>query len=302
VNAIELYLSSVLLDDPVRFLSRSRHARDRQQPFRLSSDHYAFTYFAALQAGFTPRQAYQIASATYALDFDKNTQPMRINTSLANAFGRHSATASIDKRVLLNFHAFADDKDIELCFLGTAEEAAANPSSYKLAVPAADQYDENGKPTRICTEEQKKIVEQKRQCRKGQLWTMAMNQRNPGPLMHYVQDYHAHYLYNTFIGHGFAGHLPDFLSFNPDGSLAAAHETMQAILAFRDKLGNFVASSSVYPPFPAASMMPGDKLCPTLDPVPPSKKAHVPIAAPGKDDLPQGRPPDPAAIDQMTPG
>ena len=38
--------------------------------------HYAWTYYLALQVGFTERQAYQIGSAANALDWDAQTNPI----------------------------------------------------------------------------------------------------------------------------------------------------------------------------------------------------------------------------------
>ena len=36
-------------------------------------DHYVWTYYLALQLGYTPRQAFQVASGTYAIDWDPDT-------------------------------------------------------------------------------------------------------------------------------------------------------------------------------------------------------------------------------------
>lgn len=38
--------------------------------------HYAWTYYLALHVGYTRRQAFQIASAAFSVDMDKDTGPM----------------------------------------------------------------------------------------------------------------------------------------------------------------------------------------------------------------------------------
>lgn len=48
----------------------------RQPAQAYEGEHFAWTYYLALHVGYTKRQAYQIASAAYAVDWDPNTGPM----------------------------------------------------------------------------------------------------------------------------------------------------------------------------------------------------------------------------------
>ena len=56
---------------PVTLLLSPAQARAYEGPV-----HFAWTYYLALQVGFTERQAFQIASAAVAIDWDEDTGPM----------------------------------------------------------------------------------------------------------------------------------------------------------------------------------------------------------------------------------
>lgn len=66
--------------------------------------HYAWTYYLALHVGYTPRQAYQIASATWAVDHDSQTGPM--HATMEDAVS--GAPNPVIERVWRRFHSFAD--------------------------------------------------------------------------------------------------------------------------------------------------------------------------------------------------
>ena len=69
-------------------------------------DHYAWTYYLALQVGFTERQAYQIASGAYAIDWDPESGPMPIGSENLEVFVQEPP-AKI-RSIWLKFHAFAE--------------------------------------------------------------------------------------------------------------------------------------------------------------------------------------------------
>ena len=48
-------------------------------------------------------------------------------------------------------------------------------------------------------------VEATRSAQKAALWNLAVKQRNPGPLIHYTQDYFSHHDYDNVRGHAVAG-------------------------------------------------------------------------------------------------
>jgi hypothetical protein len=119
---------------------------DRAAAF--ADDHYVLTYYLALEVGFTPRQAYQIASATYAVDFDPHTDPMigwtwgdvlfSSDVGLAQRSKRHWWEWSTINDAALNkwqnFHAFANSLWVRRCFLGTREEAEEDLAAAVFAV------------------------------------------------------------------------------------------------------------------------------------------------------------------------
>lgn len=66
--------------------------------------HYAWTYYLAIHVGYTPRQAYQLASAAWAIDHDAQTGPLHA-TKTDTYSGAPNPTI---ERVWRRFHAFAD--------------------------------------------------------------------------------------------------------------------------------------------------------------------------------------------------
>jgi hypothetical protein len=229
-------------------------------------DHYALTFYLAMQVGFTRRQAYQIASGAYALDWDPNTSPMEASPPDAifgvfAGFGARAGEPGIIPttnpriaNIWKNFHAFADANVIGLvpdtvsyplmdplkyaiqrnaiigCSLTTVEEA--NAQSVFVATVKTQEIP-------VCSDEVKAKVAAIRLARQEQLWKLAKRDGNPGPLIHYVQDLQSHFMFNNVRGHAFAGHAPDFLSFNVDRATAATYATLGRLLDFRDWLGTF---------------------------------------------------------------
>lgn len=66
--------------------------------------HYAWTYYLAVHVGYTPRQAFQIASAAWAIDHDAQTGPLHA-TKMDTVSG---APNPVIERVWRRYHAFAD--------------------------------------------------------------------------------------------------------------------------------------------------------------------------------------------------
>lgn len=223
-------------------------------------EHYTWTYFLALELGFTKRQAYQIASGAYALDWDRHTGPMEatpgdaiLGANHTGYFGtgvEHPEIAAIWR----DFHAFADENILGKCglvgpdLLGTVgptwgiwSRLKGNiPLSVgllpiigpKLTVGEIEQLPE-------CSTETKMAIFASRQNRRDQLWDLATKERNPGPLIHYVQDYYAHFQYTNYRGHALAGHAPDFMSWNRNNAELMTNDTIGVLIDFRDFLGTF---------------------------------------------------------------
>ncbi len=139
-------------------------------------DHYFLTYYLSLSVGFTARQSYQIASGAMALDYDPDTAPLPTTKAQKLAIAQGTPPPHI-VTIWLRYHAF---DDINLRDLGRAE------------------------------------VERAKQEQKDRLRDLGVAQKNPGPLLHYVQDYYPHFGWESMRGHVFAGHLPDFLDDSPE--------------------------------------------------------------------------------------
>jgi hypothetical protein len=263
-----------------------------------SGDHYVLTYYLALELGFTQRQAFQIGSATYALDFDEHTDPM---TGMSLYDKLHGADYGPDpdswqswiqepKNIATmakweDFHAFASREWVQKCFLGTQQEAddadvieailaTTEPRFFWKLIPGiiaelqsqvlhtttaggtqpfpsvnrkemtsmfSGQRDFSIK---LCSSENIDKVKNARNARRDVLRNYSLENRNPGVLLHFVQDSYAHKYFSSTLGHALAGHGPDFVSFSPARSRDAARETISELKRFRDSLGTFGGPSS----------------------------------------------------------
>ncbi len=159
-------------------------------------DHYVWTYYLARHVGYTHRQAFQLASATYAIDFDPNTGPMPEGADIARIISGHSPAEF--QRKWTKFHAFASSK-IE-----------------KMKGDVTKAIKENGEA----------------------LLESGMQQKNPGPYLHFIQDIYAHAGFNDFRGHLLAGHVPDYISYKPQRAKSMTDETLAALIRIRSTLFN----------------------------------------------------------------
>ncbi|HUP25091.1 MAG TPA: hypothetical protein VNB06_19395 [Thermoanaerobaculia bacterium] len=75
-------------------------------------DHYGWTYYLALQLGFTERQAYQLASGAYALDWDPDTEPMGTSWDKAQVAAGYPPEQVQAKWLM--FHAFTETLYVDL--------------------------------------------------------------------------------------------------------------------------------------------------------------------------------------------
>lgn len=167
-------------------------------------DHYAWTYYLALQVGFTKRQAFQIASGAYAIDWDPDTGPMEATPGDVIYGARHPGPYCVPGQLTCwtgkphpqiaiiwsNFHAFAETN-----YVGVGDE-----------------------------------VEKARQRQKAVLWALAKAQRNPGPLLHFTQDYYSHFEFDNVRGHAVLGHKPDFISNDPNYKARSMTKDTVAVL------------------------------------------------------------------------
>lgn len=171
--------------------------------FAYEGDHYTWTYYLALHVGFTKRQAFQIACAAYAIDWDPDTGPMEATPGDAIYGAGHPGLTGTTHpqiaKIWTNFHAFAETN-----LVGVGDE-----------------------------------VEKARQRQKDALWALAKAQRNPGPLIHFTQDYYSHFEFDNVRGHAVLGHKPDFISNDPNFKARSMTKDTIAVLQrfMREVLG-----------------------------------------------------------------
>jgi hypothetical protein len=171
-----------------------------QNAFSFEPDcHYAWTYYLALHVGYTPRQAFQLASAAYAIDEDKDTGPMEATAGDVVIGANHPGLVGLKSphpkisEIWRRFHAFSREGEQGL---------------------------------------QRSTTRQQEQ---DYLWNLALQQKNPGPLIHYTQDIYSHSGWDNYNGHALGGHKPDYLSNNPQYSELMTIDTIRVLKQFKQR-------------------------------------------------------------------
>ncbi len=133
--------------------------------------HYAFTYYMARECGYTPLQAYRMASANLSVDYARATEPVQAINELytgaavvAGGFGPLLREAISDRAQAprVAFHAFRDAR------------APARTEATAMAEIALQE---------------------------AALWKNATDMKNPGVLLHFIQDEPSHAGYASAGGH-----------------------------------------------------------------------------------------------------
>jgi len=207
--------------------------------------HYAWTYYLALHAGYTYRQAYQVASATFAIDMDPDTGPMgphaqeRALTSLVSPEQGlpHDTTASLWR----TFHCFvpASREDPALRPQGAGQRGpllvyfwSLAPSNWSvLADFLVDPLPFIGWASDVGGD-----VAAARYDFYGRLRDLAVKERNPGPSIHYAQDCFSHHEFTDIRGHFVAGHAPDWLGYKPERAKPLTDVTLDILTGFRTEV------------------------------------------------------------------
>jgi hypothetical protein len=125
--------------------------------------HYGLTYVVARMVGYTPQQAYRIASACVSIDYSKKTEPVQV-------YGAATGNLLItpDEPPRWRFHAFRNE--------------GMFPTSVGGANPAAER----------------EILKQR-----IELYNLGFDEQNPGPYLHFYQDELPHRGYTSNGGHWF---------------------------------------------------------------------------------------------------
>ncbi|MBW2256728.1 MAG: hypothetical protein JRI25_19320, partial [Deltaproteobacteria bacterium] len=222
--------------------------------------HYLWTYYLALHAGFTDRQAFQIASGTQSIDVDPDVNPLFLATPeaiIAHGSPGHAASIRraadprndpVDRLVALR-DVFDFSGDNLTAILGP-ESPFGNPAmgrvwrNYHCFVERAlqDKYQRAARGERVvftwddllglATQAQGPAVEARE--RQGDaLWAQAVADGNPGPFLHFRQDCHSHGDFTDLRGHAVFGHAPDWWSVQKMHAWAMTEETLTALRDFR---------------------------------------------------------------------
>jgi len=233
--------------------------------------HYLWTYYLALHAGFTDRQAYQIASGTEAIDIDHDTDPIFGATPEAkggggNHFGPLVRVIDANTPLLERFtalrEAFDFSKDNLTALLGP-ESPYGNPAmgrvwrKYHCFAERALQDNfkraERGEPGAlawldllgVATDINADILTAREEQRKA-LWAQALKDGNPGPYLHYSQDCPCHGEFTDLRGHAVWGHAPDWWSVDERAAWDMTLGTLTALKEFRrDYLGEPIEPSDL---------------------------------------------------------
>ncbi|MBW2258535.1 MAG: hypothetical protein JRI25_28640 [Deltaproteobacteria bacterium] len=207
--------------------------------------HYAWTYYLALHAGYTYRQAYQVASGTFAIDMDPDTGPMgphaqeRALTSLTNPETGlpHDTTASLWR----TFHCFVPRalEDPSLRPSGAGQRGPVTIYFWSLTpteVGVLADFVQNPLPYIGWASDFGGDVATARDNYYGRLHALAEGERNPGPSIHYAQDCYSHHEFTDVRGHFIAGHAPDWLGYKPDRAKPLTDVTLDILSGFRTEV------------------------------------------------------------------
>lgn len=229
--------------------------------------HYVWTYYLALHAGFTERQAYQIASATFAIDHDAQTGPMEASPADAILGSDRVLNLTPEQKVALDLALnlartfITDGPDLAssdppflqqvglfwwLVGLDTSEFTLKSGSFTppirnvwsNFHAFAESQIVKSGRrlfdgpPT---AEDVRRVgdIQILRSLQQAKLWQLGLREGNPGAFMHYLQDSFPHGPYDNVRGHAFDGHWPDFLSAKPNLSQTMTERSLEELTRFR---------------------------------------------------------------------
>lgn len=194
--------------------------------------HYALTYYIARQSGYTPLQAYRIASACSAVDWDPDTEPVQPIGQIRVLFDKALIPLAIGTRLipsgaqlLVGFNPLENGAEVPRWKF----HAMRNEAVYRDVIGRGAGSQES----------QTAVLQQREQ-----LLRFAIEQsKNPGVFLHGFEDEAPHHGYGTRWGHWPAlegeadrhGGMPiggttDWISFRP-GDVAAVGPAASQYLA-----------------------------------------------------------------------
>ena len=177
--------------------------------------HFWFTYYLAVEAGYTPIQATQIASADVSVDYDDDTQPVLPSLESLASF-RHPLDHF--QYVRNRLHALPMKSEVMLL--------ASLPDGYWWN-PLLITDPKTLTAAHAIVEQRKKVF-----------WADTLaDGRNPGVFLHYLEDTFAHDGFASYIGH--AGYYRvDYMASDKPKAERMAFTVLKYLIAFREVVVN----------------------------------------------------------------
>jgi hypothetical protein len=210
--------------------------------------HYVWTYYLALHVGYTPRQAFQIASAAFAIDHDPNTSPMKAGPGDAILGAENIGNLRL-LDIWRRFHCFGERRLTRENSSPTPDEIAYMGLQAAVLVTRLSQGDVSALLEPFRNDDLREArgwltnpggdVDAARTANAAALFRLAMREHNPGPYVHFMQDFTSHFEFSDLRGHALAGHAPDFLSFDRFRSWGMTLATIQALRRFMSEDATF---------------------------------------------------------------
>jgi hypothetical protein len=232
--------------------------------------HYLWTYYLALNAGFTDRQAYQIASGAQAIDVDRDVNPIFLGSleayrvyspSLGSLLQRYFDPANDPRdRYRATQELWEYDPGINLTAVLGPESRFGNPAMgrvwryyhcfvdrtlqdrFELALRGELPWSFDDL-VGLATQVDGRVGEARVQRRQG-LWAQAVADGNPGPYLHFSQDCYSHGEFTDLRGHAVYGHAPDWWSVH---EMRAWHMTKETLAALGDFRSQYLGEPAVSP-------------------------------------------------------
>ncbi|MFL6374221.1 MAG: DUF6765 family protein, partial [Pyrinomonadaceae bacterium] len=173
--------------------------------------HFWFTYYLSVQAGYTPVQAMQIASADVSVDYDDDTQPVLPSLESLASF-RHP----------LDHFQYVRNRLHALPMKDEIMKAADLPDGY--------WWD----PLVITDAKTLAAAHSMVNARKKVFWADTLAEgRNPGIFLHFLEDTFAHDGFASYIGH--AGYYRvDYMASDRAKAERMAFTALKYLIAFRE--------------------------------------------------------------------
>lgn len=173
--------------------------------------HFWFTYYLAVEAGYTPVQAMQIASADVSVDYDDDTQPVLPSLESLASF-RHP----------LDHFQYVRNRLHALPMKNQLMKAANLPDGYWWD-PLVITDPKTLAAAHAIVEARKKVF-----------WIDTLAEgRNPGVFIHFLEDTFAHDGFASYIGH--AGYYRvDYMASDRAKADRMAFTVLKYLIAFRE--------------------------------------------------------------------